>query len=42
VASIAGAGMLTAYRLPFWHYTTPLEGQPAARRWVVLGTFIDA
>ncbi len=41
VAPITGAGMLTAYRLPFWHYTTPLEGAPSARRWLVLGTFID-
>jgi hypothetical protein len=34
------------YRLPFWHYTTPLVGRPgkedAARRWVLLGTFLDA
>lgn len=37
-------GGLTAYRLPFWHYTTPLQarrGKEAdARRWVLLGTFI--
>jgi hypothetical protein len=37
-------GGLTAYRLPFWHYTTPLvarRGQePKARRWVLLGTFL--
>jgi hypothetical protein len=34
------------YRLPFWHYTTPLVAKPgaedAARRWVLLGTFLDA
>jgi hypothetical protein len=36
-------GGITAYRLPFWHYTTPLiarRGQHA-RRWVLLGTFLD-
>jgi hypothetical protein len=36
-------GGITAYRLPFWHYTTPLLAkrgrEDAARRWVVLGTF---
>jgi hypothetical protein len=43
VASLAEAGTLTAYRLPFWRYTTPLEVKHAsARRWVVLGTFVDA
>ncbi|MBX7097151.1 MAG: hypothetical protein K1X89_05535 [Myxococcaceae bacterium] len=45
-ASVATLGGLTAYRLPFWHYTTPLlarRGQDAhARRWVLLGTFLDA
>jgi hypothetical protein len=39
-------GGITAYRLPFWHYTTPLQarrGQDArARRWVLLGTFLFA
>lgn len=39
---IAVAGGVTAYRLPFWHYTTPLEGGPDAARWVVLGTFLYA
>lgn len=37
-------GGITAYRLPFWHYTTPLQarrGKEAdARRWVLLGTFL--
>lgn len=37
-------GLVTAYRLPFWHYTTPLRGKPKkennARRWVLLGTFL--
>jgi hypothetical protein len=39
-------GGVTVYRLPFWHYTTPLAARPgqaeAARRWVLLGTFLDA
>jgi len=42
VADVAVAGGVTAYRLPFWHYTTPLEGAPGAARWVVLGTFLYA
>lgn len=37
-------GGMTAYRLPFWHYTTPLVARRAqeqrARRWVLLGTFL--
>jgi hypothetical protein len=41
VVPIVGFGAVTAYRLPLWHYTTPLEGEPHARRWVVLGTFAD-
>jgi hypothetical protein len=36
-------GGVSVYRLPFWHYTTPLWGRPgredAARRWLLLGTF---
>ncbi len=36
---VARPGMVSAYRLPFWHYTTPFEGAPRATRWVVLGTF---
>jgi hypothetical protein len=39
-------GGITVYRLPFWHYTTPLMAKPGAaedaRRWVLLGTFLDA
>jgi hypothetical protein len=39
-------GGITVYRLPFWHYTTPLMPRPgraaSARRWVVLGTFLYA
>ena len=40
----ARPGRVTAYRLPLWHYTTPLvarRGREAeARRWVLLGTFL--
>jgi hypothetical protein len=43
VLDVNTAGGITAYRLPFWHYTTPLVAKPgrerSARRWVVLGTF---
>ena len=40
---VSGLGTITVYRLPFWHYTTPLVSKPRrekeARRWVLLGTF---
>ena len=43
VLDVATEGGITAYRLPFWHYTTPLVAkrgrEAAARRWVILGTF---
>lgn len=43
---VAGLGFLTIYRLPFWHYTTPLQAKPgkadAARRWVLLATYLYA
>ena len=43
VLDVNAAGGITAYRLPFWHYTTPLVAKPGrertAHRWVVLGTF---
>jgi hypothetical protein len=46
VQDVATVGGLTVYRLPFWHYTTPLQARPKreadARRWVLLGTFLDA
>ncbi|MBL8956116.1 MAG: hypothetical protein JNK82_35410 [Myxococcaceae bacterium] len=41
-ASVVGPPLVTAYRLPFWHYTTPLQGRPGSRRWLLLGTFLDA
>ncbi len=47
IVDVATAGGITAYSLPLWHYTTPLEARPgaaawAARRWVLLGTFLYA
>jgi hypothetical protein len=43
VAEVTTLGGVTCYRLPFWHYTTPLEAKRGqrARRWVLLGTFLD-
>ena len=45
VRSVATVGGVSCYRLPLWHYTTPLAARPGklgeARRWVLLGTFID-
>ena len=44
IENAARMGRLTAYRLPLWHYTTPLVakrgGEAEARRWVLLGTFL--
>jgi hypothetical protein len=40
IVSVARPATVTAYRLPFWHYTTPLVGGPNAARWVLLGTFL--
>ena len=44
MTDVTKSGLVTAYRLPFWHYTTPLRAKPAqqenARRWVLLGTFL--
>jgi hypothetical protein len=40
IVSVANPATVTAYRLPFWHYTTPLVGTPKASRWVLLGTFL--
>jgi hypothetical protein len=43
IVSVAGPASITAYRLPFWHYTTPLVGTGGrvdAMRWVLLGTFL--
>jgi hypothetical protein len=41
IVSVAGPATVTAYRLPFWHYTTPLVGAGRrAARWVLPGTFL--
>jgi hypothetical protein len=43
IVSVAKPASVTAYRLPFWHYTTPLAAKPRrtdAARWVLLGTFL--
>lgn len=46
IASVADAATISAYRLPFWHYVTPLAAKAGrahlARRWVLLGTFLYA
>ncbi len=42
IVSVAKPATVTAYRLPFWHYTTPLVGSAQAARWVLLGTFLYA
>jgi hypothetical protein len=46
MADVNTVGGITIYRLPFWHYTTPLVAKPGrahdARRWVALGTFLYA
>ena len=43
IVSINNQGGVSIYRLPFWHYTTPLAGRPGreseARRWLLLGSF---
>ncbi|MBL8910847.1 MAG: hypothetical protein JNM17_09115 [Archangium sp.] len=40
IEPIAVSGTITAYRLPLWHYTTPLQtSTPEDRRWLVLATF---
>ena len=40
---VSRSGSLAIYRLPFWHYTTPLMAkrgaETRARRWLLLGTF---
>lgn len=45
IVDVATAGGVTAYRLPIWHYTTPLVPKAGARptearRWLLLGTFL--
>lgn len=40
---VATTSGIAVYRLPFWHYTTPLVPRPGrerdARRWLLLGSF---
>jgi len=40
---VAGRSGIAVYRLPFWHYTTPLIArrgrESEARRWLLLGSF---
>jgi hypothetical protein len=40
---VSGGPSIAVYRLPFWHYTTPLIARPRAerqaRRWLLLGSF---
>jgi hypothetical protein len=44
ITTLGTHGGVTAYHLPFWHFTTPLVAKPrhesSARRWVLLGTFL--
>jgi hypothetical protein len=43
MVDINSQGGVSIYKLPFWHYTTPLWGKPGrereAHRWLLLGTF---
>lgn len=43
IVDINVQGGISVYKLPFWHYTTPLAGktrqEAVARRWLLLGTF---
>ena len=40
---VSSRGSIAIYRLPFWHYTTPLRArsgrEATARRWLLLGSF---
>jgi hypothetical protein len=40
---VSRSGAIAIYRLPFWHYTTPLiarsRREESARRWLLLGSF---
>jgi hypothetical protein len=43
IHQVASRAAIAVYRLPFWHYTTPLVAHPGrestARRWLLLGSF---
>lgn len=42
IANVTVSGMAAVYKLPFWHYTTPLVGlrghEDKARRWLLLAS----
>jgi hypothetical protein len=44
LVALTAPATVSAYRLPFWHYVSPLVAKPGraaqARRWVLLGTFL--
>lgn len=44
IVNINSRGGVSVYKLPFWHYTTPLAGkrgqEAKARRWLLLGSFV--
>lgn len=45
IVDVSRQGGLALYRLPLWHYTTPLVAKPngaAASRWVLLATYLYA
>jgi hypothetical protein len=46
IVPVHGPARVNVYRLPFWHYTTPLVAKAGheadARRWLLLGTFVYA
>ena len=43
IRDVTSRAAIAVYRLPFWHYTTPLVARPgretSARRWLLLGSF---
>jgi hypothetical protein len=46
VQGVTALGGVAVYRLPFWHYVTPLVAKPlsqgAARRWLLIATYAIA
>lgn len=43
IVRVSDRSSVTCYRLPFWHYTTPLQARPGrqaqARRWILIASF---
>jgi len=43
IQNVAVQSGVAVYRLPFWHYTTPLAAKPGrerqARRWLLLASY---